>query len=505
MQPSTFELRDFESKFSGNVIEICPVGALTNREYRFRARPWDLQTKPAICTVCSNGCNVWFDYRVGQMVRINGRTNEAVNEEWTCDKGKFGHDFYNEKRLTKPMIRNGDRLVECDWPTAYAAILNAFSANGDKVALLGGQDTMNEGVHLMVKLFKTQFKSGNIDYRWTKHLQTSANRLESVLGQKQVQSSIASFESKASVLVFGCSLAEDEPIVFLRVRKGWFKNGTRVVVALDRDSEADSFAHLVLRYQPGTESALANGLLAAAVESGRAKVPDATKAALPSVEDAAKACGVPADRIREAAGVLGENGAVVTSYSLFNAPNAQDTLETLGGLAMCVGAEFNCYGLNANDQGCEELGLIPTNPKARTHDILGRCADGSIEALWLLNADPFALHSDREQVEKALENVGFLVVQATNENEALAFASVVLPMAAPAESDGTYVNCERRLQEIKAVLPPKGEAKTAWRIASELLLRSGIGKPYFNPGEALDEIRATVPAFAGVEAGELLK
>jgi NADH-quinone oxidoreductase subunit G len=92
MQPSTFELREFESKFSGNVIEICPVGALTNAKYRFRARPWDLETKPGVCTLCSNGCNIWFDYRVGKMVRINGRTNDAVNGEWTCDRGKFGHE-----------------------------------------------------------------------------------------------------------------------------------------------------------------------------------------------------------------------------------------------------------------------------------------------------------------------------------------------------------------------------------------------------------------------------
>src|SRR5436305_12255646 len=85
MQPSTFEMTNFGSKFSGNVIEICPVGALTSAKYRFRARPWDLETRPAVCTVCSNGCNVWMDYRVGKVVRINGRTNEAVNEEWTCD------------------------------------------------------------------------------------------------------------------------------------------------------------------------------------------------------------------------------------------------------------------------------------------------------------------------------------------------------------------------------------------------------------------------------------
>lgn len=128
MQPSTFQLGEFQSKFSGNTIEICPVGALTSTEYRFRARPWDLETKPAICTECSNGCNVWFDYRLGKQVRINGRTNEAVNEEWTCDRGKFGHEWYNENRCTRVLIREGDALKESDWPTALAKILDSVPA-----------------------------------------------------------------------------------------------------------------------------------------------------------------------------------------------------------------------------------------------------------------------------------------------------------------------------------------------------------------------------------------
>lgn len=506
MQPSTFEMLDFESKFSGNVIEICPVGALTNREYRFRARPWDLQTKPAICTVCSNGCNVWFDYRVNQMVRINGRTNEAVNEEWTCDKGKFGHEFYNESRLTTPMIRNGDRLEECDWPTAYAAIFNAFQAGGNRVAILGGQDTPNEGVFLMAHLFRSRFNSNNMDYRWTSHLQTSANRLESVLGQKQVQTPIAALETKSNILVFGTSLADDEPIAFLRVRKAWFQNAAHVVAALDRDSEADSFATMVLRYLPGTEAALANGLLAAAVDSGRAQVPDATKTALPNVRDAAAESGVPEHKIREAAALIGENGAVITSYSMLNAEHAQDALETLGGLAMSLKAEFNCYGMNANDQGCDELGFVPYGGKdgevgLGTAGILEGCADGSVEALWLLNADPFTLYGDQDMVERALESVPFLVVQGTNDLEALHYASVVLPMAAPAESEGTYTNCERRVQEIQPVLSPRGQAKPAWKIASEMLLRTGGGTPFFNAGEVLEEIRKTFPAFADLELG----
>src|SRR5437588_10361582 len=159
MQPSTFEMRDFESKFSGNVIEICPVCPLTNAEYRFRARPWDLETKPAICTVCSNGCAIWFDYRVGKMVRINSRTNENVNEEWTCDKGKFGHEFYNDKkRLRHPMIRRGDQLVQCDWADTYEAILMHFTPKSESrspntVAALGGSTSSNEDVFMLQKLF----------------------------------------------------------------------------------------------------------------------------------------------------------------------------------------------------------------------------------------------------------------------------------------------------------------------------------------------------------------
>ncbi|HLO99236.1 MAG TPA: 2Fe-2S iron-sulfur cluster-binding protein, partial [Fimbriimonas sp.] len=118
-QPITFDETRFTSKFSGNVIEICPVGALTNRKSRFRARPWDLQTSPAICTNCSAGCAVWFDHRVGKFARLNGRTNEAINEEWTCDKGKFGHDHYNDdKRMLTPFVRVNDQLEKTDWSTA---------------------------------------------------------------------------------------------------------------------------------------------------------------------------------------------------------------------------------------------------------------------------------------------------------------------------------------------------------------------------------------------------
>lgn len=502
MQPSTFELRDFTSKFSGNVIEICPVGALTNAEYRFRARPWDLQTKPSMCTACGNGCSTWFDYRVNKMVRINGRTNEAVNEEWTCDKGKFGHEAYNStKRLTKPLIRKGDYLEETDWPTAYAEILSHFKGAGDKVAALAGSHVSNEGLYLLSKLFREHFQSPNLDHRWTTALQADENRLEKKMGVAQIQTAIADFEHKSNVLVFGTSLADDEPILFLRIRKGWFNNGTKVVVAHESATDADSFAHVVLRYRPGTGHILANALLAEAVASGRTTVPDAVKAGFKTLQQSSEETGVPADRIKEAAAVLGENGAVVTTHGLWNGNEPQEMLETLGGLAMCLNMEFNCYALGANDQGAEEVGIRPGEGGKDTHGILQGCSDGSIEGLWLVDCDP----SGFLEGSKAIEDVAFLVVQATEHTEAVNYASVVLPMALPAEGEGTYTNIERRIQKIEAIINPPGEAKAAWKIFSEAFVRAKPERPYFNSDEILAEMKSRIPAFEGAIVGERLR
>lgn len=502
MQPSTFELKDFQSKFSGNVIEICPVGALTNSIYRFRARPWDLETKPAICTMCSNGCNIWFDYRVNKMVRINGRTNDAVNEEWTCDRGKFGHEWYNDdSRQTRVLVRKGTTLEESDWSDAYEQITTAF---GPDSAILAGPSLSNEALFLLRKLFARVDR----DYRWTKHLPTAKESLKSVLGMSEVQTPIAALENAPSILVFSSSLAEELPIIFLRVRKAWYRNGAKVVVASDSPTDADSFAHLILRYKPGTGQALANGLLAAAVAEGRAQVPAATQEMLKgfSPEAVEAITGVPAATIREASLLVGAESVVLTSQAILNQGEAQGTLETLGGLAMTTGAAFNCYALGANTQGAAELGF---QSGRNTREILEACASGQVKALWLSACDPFALYHDRDLVQRAIEAVPFLVVQSAIETEVTRYASIVLPMTAPAEQDGTYTSAERRVQRLSAILGPKGSAKPAWKVATELLLRSKGGAPYFNSGEIAKAIAREVPAFAGAdslpEEGLLLK
>ncbi len=491
MQPSTFEMRDFDSKFSGNVIEVCPVGALTNTKYRFRARPWDLQTKPAICTLCSNGCSVYMDYRANEIVRINGRTNEAVNEEWTCDKGKFGHNVFNsEKRLKTPSVRVGAKLETANWSTAYESILESFKGlSGNQIAVLGGANGSNEDLYALQKLFRDQLGSENLDYRFTRVL--PSQKIEAQLGLPTTKSTIASFEGQKAILLFGTSLADEEPILFLRVRKAWFKYGARVIVANDKPTDADSFAHLILRYRTGTEATLAGGLAAAAGLKG-------SDSRL-TPEHVEFVTGVSAIDLVAAAALLKEHSApVVTTRSLYNQPHGQEAMEAIASFAANNGSGFNVYSLSANDQGAEELGFLPGPTGLNTRGILEACVAGDIKALWLVGADPLAEYHDRHLVEAALESVDFLVVQDRFETESIAYASVVLPATAPGEADGTYTNLERRVQRSKQVLPIAGESKPIWRAIVELSLRLNPEAPLFSASEVMDRIARDVPAFAGV-------
>lgn len=530
MQPTTFKMTDFSSKFSGNTIEICPVGALTSTEYRFRARPWDLETKPSVCTICSNGCNMWFDHRVGQFVRANSRINEAVNEEWTCDRGKFGHEFYNSsKRLVKPLTRRGDAFVETGWAESFEEILKAFSVGGNGIAGLIKADFSNEGLYTMQKLFRLAFKSNNIDHRWTRNLQKADERLEFRAGIQQVETSIVDYEKKKNILIFGTCLADEEPILYLRIRKAWFRNGANVYVAHHMNTDADNFVRNTLRYKQGGETVLALGLLKLVTEKSQKPLSDALRKQLQgvSLDEVVQTTGVSLDAMKSVAeSLFSEPSVIVTTRNIMNCEQAQVLLDLLAGIAILTGSEFNCYSLSGSDQGAEDLGFLPDmlpggkklnheeacraleslwstelsrEPGNGTRGILERCVSGDIKALWIVNADPIHDFYDRDLARKALENVDFLVYQGVLENETMEYASIVLPMQAPAEQDGSYTNLERRVQRMESIVTAPGTAKSDWRVFGELLLRHKATTPYFGPKEVMREIGEAVPWYR--EAG----
>ncbi len=496
MQPSTFQLTDFESKFSGNVIEICPVGALTNAKYRFRARPWDLETSPGICTVTPCGTNIWFDHRAGKLVRINGRINEDVNEEWTCDKTKFGHDFYNDpERLTSPYRRVGDAFEAVTWSEASKLVGEKFVDGGPSVAVLVGSSLSNEGLFMTQKLAREVFKTSNIDFRPVGGL-AWADRLENKYGIEPVQGGIAYLERASSILVFGASLADEQPMTFLRVRKAWFKYGARVVVAHSAASDVDSFADVVLRYKAGTEGVVAAGLRQLLAKQDGRFTP----------EHVESVSGVPAAKLREAAASLGDGGAVVTTRRL---PPA--AAEILAVAAHETSRMFMHMSPDANSEGAASLGCMPDtlpggacegNNGLDTGGILAAAAEGKVKALWLVGVDAFAL-GPRELVERALEHVETLVVSDFKPTESADFASLLVPLALPAEQDGTYTSSERRVQHMGAILRPPGEARAQWQVAQELIVRNG-GSPVFSAADARDLMRSASSDFASLEPTQVM-
>jgi len=466
MQPATFELGEFTSKFSGNTIEICPVGALTSSHYRFRARPWDLETAPGICTMCSNGCSVWYDRRKGKLVRVNGRTNEAVNEEWTCDRGKFGTDWLNDpKRASAVKIRRGDAFVRASWADAYGEILERFRGGGSSVAGLAGPMLSNEDLFLLRRLFAEAFESPNLDYRMTR---TQGAPVD------PPSFTIEGLEDEKGVFVFGASLSDESPIVYLRVRKAWLREGAKVAVATSAPDDADAFAACSVRYGPGSEAEFLRGLL----------------------RDVDLAQGELARLLLET------RGPILTTESIWNLANAEEVLGLLKELAAKLGCSLNVMALGANGQGAEELGVRPDafdRPGFGTREILEACADGRVRALWLAGVDPLRDYPDRGLVERALENVECLVFQTALETEAAAYASVVLPIAAPGETDGSFTNVERRVQAFEKAVEPPAEAKPAWRVFSEAMVRAQPRTPPFSAREILEQIARAVPAFEGVQ------
>ncbi|MBX3113335.1 MAG: NADH-quinone oxidoreductase subunit NuoG [Fimbriimonadaceae bacterium] len=501
MQPSTYQLTDFESKFSGNVIEICPVGALTSSRYRFRARPWDLETKPGICTVTPCGTNIWFDHRAGKFIRINGRTNEQVNEEWTADRCKFGHDFYNSPaRLTAPNRRNGNDFVRSSWGEVTKEVVEHLTEAAGNSALLISPKSSNEAIFLGQKLFREHLGSHNIDHRTKGDFLGHESRVENVLGVAPLQSAIADLEFKDSVLIFGSSLADEQPMSFLRVRKGWFQRGMKVVVASSHPTEADTFAHVILRYNAGSEAHAA-----AAIASAMGAAPNVKLA------DALKKSGLDEADVKLAAEVLKTtNSATITTHSMTVDESGIAAYHILAGLAATNGGTFNYMGPECNTQGAIALGglpdVLPGGAKANgmnTRQILQAASEGKIKTLFLVDFDPIDDYHETDLATKALENVDFLIYAASVPGSSAAYASVVLPLALPAEQDGTYTSSEGRVQRMNQIIPAPGESKAAWKVFTELLLRIKPSNLPFNAGEVMGEIAKAVPAYEPATVGKL--
>jgi NADH-quinone oxidoreductase subunit G len=464
----THDGRPYVAPFSGNIIELCPVGALTSTAYRFRARPWDVEDAGSICTLCPSQCNVKFtvrdDNRVVRVLARDAHGNPEVDDGWLCDKGRFGYQaIHAPERITAPMVRDGGYLREVPWERALTEAAAALEKGGERTAAIVGGATTNEEGFLIQHLLRSALGSPHIDSRSGGVLDARQAR---VLGRPELGARVRDIDGAGAILVLDTELVEEAPILDLRVRKATRRSRAKVVVASSRPSTLDPNAAAVLRFAPGAAEA-AIAALAAEAGSDRAHWRDAAELAGRAGADGAGA-------MREAAGVLRGAGDVVILWGerLAHGERGRQAVEALIALAGALGARLIEVPESPNARGLREVGCVPNlepglGDARETGMSAAEIAADELGALLLVN-------DDGERWANALEAAGAVVAFASFRSEVLdRHADVVFPAESGAEKEGTLTHPDGRLQRVRQSIGHPGEVRAGWWVLAELCERLG--------------------------------
>jgi NADH-quinone oxidoreductase subunit G len=503
----------FDSKFSGNTIDICPVGALTSRDFRFSARVFELNDKPSVCAHCSVGCNLLIGERDHAIQRITPRENEAVNEIWLCDKGRFvNHHATSPGRLTQPQMREGGELVPVSWYDALTAVASRFNTvkneyDGKAFAGLAGDRVANEDLYLFQKLFREVIGSNNVDHRIGWSQWNAGEELVRSFGAG-VGTNLGELGKNTTILVLGADPEEEQPVIRLRLSKS-ARQGANLIVANGRLTKLAQHARQALVYRYGTEAYFLLGLLRALLDENlfKTELPADFKGGLlkQTIDEYAEKCGVSSVVLQGIARAFAtsENGLVLFGRELMFAmqqdPAVQAEIAALVAATGHLGRKNNgviaLYPHN-NSTGAFDMGISPERGLGRVS--LGEkgmswreIASGKARALYVMGCDPV-------RDVPGFRKPNFLVVQDLFLTETGKQADVVLPAQSWAEREGTFTNTERRVQLFRQAIKPHGEAHPDWVIVQEIARGMGAQWNYRSAAEVMNEIAQLIPLYAGL-------
>ncbi|RKE20714.1 NADH-quinone oxidoreductase subunit G [Streptomyces sp. TLI_171] len=446
-----------DSYFSGNTIQICPVGALTSAAYRFRSRPFDLVSSPSVCEHCSAGCGQRTDHRRGKVMRRLAGNEPEVNEEWNCDKGRFAFRYAQQRdRFTSPMVRQDGELVAVSWPEALARV--AEGLRGARAAVLAGGRVTVEDAYAYGKFARVALGTNDVDFRSRPHSGEEADFLAAAVAGHGVDLDGAGvtyrqLEAAPAVLLVGLEAEEEAPIVFLRLRKANRASGLRVFsIASHASRGLAKLRGALLPAAPGTEAEWLGALAGDEVladDAGRCADALRSPGAVILVgERLAQTAGglTAALRLAHASGAklawvprrAGERGAVEAGALPGLLP---------GGRAVAVPA---ARAEAATHWGVAEL---PARPGRDTGRILAAAAQGELDALVVGGVGAEDL-PDPALAEQALDRAGFVLSLELRPSAVTAHADVVLPVAAVAEKAGTFLDWEGRVRMFEPALKP---------------------------------------------------
>jgi NADH-quinone oxidoreductase subunit G len=500
---STFDGHPYVAPFSGNIVELCPVGALTSVPYRFRARPWDIEDAGSVCTLCPSQCNVTLTVRDERVLRVCSREHDEVDDGWLCDRGRFAYPALGgPERVSEPLIRDGGELRPVSWERAIEEAAAGLRRAGERTgALVGGEATNEEGF-LLARLIRDGLGSPHIDSRRAGTLPLELTR---ALNDPRLQARVSDLEFAHAVLVLAANPIDDAPILDLRLRKGIRRHGMRLVQAGAVD--------------------LLNGKRA-------------SELALELRESGDEVVILWSERL-----TAGASGAAAAQALL-------DLAQTLS-LADTDGAGLLEIPAATNGRGLREAGVLPnagpglSEPRGGVNGvgdpldargIAHGLAEGELAAVLLLQSDPLSAARPRAAVsgeppmadgqslrhgpangdladsdlgdvelwERALARASTVVACATFLTDGLReHANVVFPAQAYAEKEGTIVHPDGRIQRLRPAVANPGSTRAQWQTIADLAARIGLDLDVLTGPMASQQLFDAVPFYAGLTLEEI--
>jgi NADH-quinone oxidoreductase subunit G len=454
MEVGTYVEKALSSELSGNIVDLCPVGALTSKPYAFVARPWELVKTESIDVLDAVGCNIRIDARGPEVLRVLPRLHEDINEEWISDKGRYAVDGLRKRRLDRPYVRHDGVLVEASWSDALAAVATRLESTApERIAAIAGDLVDAESV-LALKELMLSLGVANLDCRQDGAALPDAGPRAAYL----FNTTIAGIEQADACLIIGANPRWEAPLVNARLRKRYLLGGFAVgVIGPQRD--------LTYRHQNFGDSAA----ILADIVAGKHPFAETLKAAKKPM----LILGMGALARPDGAAILGAARKLAESCNMVR--------DDWNG--------FNVLHNAAGRVGALDLGFLPQKGGKGMADILAGTESGAIDTVYLLGADEI----DATRLGKA-----FVIYQGHHGDKGAARADVVLPGAAYTEKNATYVNLEGRAQHAVMAVYPPGDAREDWKILRAL--SASLGKPL--PFDSLSQLRhrlaQAAPVFAAI-------
>ncbi|WHU47211.1 NADH-quinone oxidoreductase subunit G [Gordonia sp. L191] len=462
-QVSTADGTPFDSYFSGNTVQICPVGALTGTAYRFRARPFDLVSTPSTCEHCASGCAQRTDHRRGKVLRRLAADDPAVNEEWNCDKGRWAFAYTaGADRLTTPLVRDRHgQLREVSWAQALRAAADGLQAARGRAGVLTGGRITAEDAYAYVRFARTVLGTNDIDFRSRPHSAEETAFLTRHVAARADDLTYDALVAAPTVLLAGFEPEEESPIVFLRLRRAVRTTGTRVhTIAPWRSPGIEKLSGTVLPVVPGAEAAVLDDDSTAALLGNSGSViivGERLASARGALSAAVRLAERTSARLVWIPRRAGDRGAVEVG--------ALPTLLPGGRPVSDAGARLQVAGLwQARD--------LPSVPGRDSGEILSAATTGRLDTLLVGGVDPADLPDPAAAID-ALDAVGFLVSLEIRTSAVTERADVVLPVAAAAEKAGMFLDWEGRARPFPAALADTGRLSDH-RVLDALAQAAGV-------------------------------